>query len=113
MQIVRGIEVYDNKTAIKYLNELEYVDGIIYANIYGKDTIVSIDASTGKVLSTIDCSGLLSEEDKYPGFKGYNYVLNGIAYNPKNGHFYLTGKKWPKLFEVRFVKNDSLASTTP
>lgn len=109
MKIVRTIEVFDNQNAVKLLNELEYVDGLIYANVYTKDYIVGIDPESGKVLRQIDLAGLLPENDHYPGFDKYNYVLNGIAYEPGSGHFYITGKKWPKLFEVTFVAQDTVA----
>lgn len=102
MKVVRTIEVFDNKGAVKLLNELEYVRGTLYANVYTKDYIVGIDPVSGKVMSKINLSGLLPEKEHYEGFDEYNYVLNGIAHHPGTGNFYLTGKKWPLLFEVRF-----------
>lgn len=102
MKVVRTIQVFDHKEAVKLLNELEYVNGILYANVYTKNYIVGIDPASGKVLSKIDLTGLLPEKNHYKGFDEYNYVLNGIAHDPRTGHFYLTGKKWPLLFEVRF-----------
>ena len=79
------------------LNELEYVNGAVYANVYQTDTIVRIDPKTGKVTQLIDCAGLLLPEER-----GHADVLNGIAYDAKSGHFLITGKYWPKLFEVTF-----------
>jgi glutamine cyclotransferase len=83
-----------------YINELEYVDGIIYANIYQTDFIAKIDARSGQLLALIDMKGILDKKQ----VKGKIDVLNGIAYNPQMNTFYVTGKWWPRLFEVRFVK---------
>jgi len=95
--VLDKIEVYDNKGKVTYLNELENINGLIYANVYQTDTIVVIDPKLGKVLKKIDCSGLLDENDKFPGID----VLNGIAYDKKTGKIFITGKNWPKLFEVK------------
>ncbi len=82
-----------------YLNELECVDGAVYANVYQTDEIVRIDAATGEVTASIDASGLLTPQERLAGAE----VLNGIAWNPQGKFFYVTGKLWPKMFEVRFV----------
>ncbi len=96
-----------NKVAVKmngrtqrYLNELEYIDGKVWANVYTTDLILIINPSTGEVEATIDASGLLPDKDRTPTAE----VLNGIAYNPDNGKIYLTGKYWPKLYEIRLVE---------
>ncbi len=94
-EILRTIEVYDNVDAVPYLNELEYIDGKIYANIYQSTTVVVIDPNSGKVLEQIDCRDL-----EIQGKNGGD-VLNGIAYN--QGKLYMTGKYWTKLFEVKKV----------
>lgn len=80
------------------LNELECVGDQIYANVWQSNEIVRIDAATGQVTATIDASGLLSAEEASQAD-----VLNGIAYDAQAGTFLITGKLWPKLFEVRFV----------
>ena len=80
------------------LNELEWVDESIYANVWQRDIIVRIDPQSGEITELIDAAGLLSLSEA----RGVD-VLNGIAYNPKSQTFYLTGKLWPKMFEVRFV----------
>ena len=82
------------------LNELECVDGEVYANVWLTDTIARIDPSSGNVDAVVDASGLLSP-DEMPGDE--DAVLNGIAYNSTTRTFLLTGKLWPALFEVRFV----------
>ena len=89
-----------NNKKIDYLNELECVDGFIYANIWQTTNIIKIDKKTGKVVSQIDAANLLA---KSGATQDPNAVLNGIAYNPDSKTFFLTGKLWPKLFEVRFV----------
>ena len=84
---------------LRRLNELECVDGLVYANIWMDDNIARIDPETGDVTGWIDASGLLPEDERTGG----EDVLNGIAYIPETGHFLLTGKNWPFLFEVDFV----------
>lgn len=95
---VKQIPVYDNRGAVRQLNELEYINGFVYANIYTSDEIVKIDPKTGKVHQRIDFSGLLP-----PHFYHDNIdVFNGIAYDKENNRIFVTGKNWPKLFEVKF-----------
>lgn len=84
------------------LNELECVGEHIYANVFTTDTIVKIDKKSGQVVAEIDASNLLSTEERQK--LDANAVLNGIAFDPEKEVFYLTGKLWPALFEVRFVK---------
>jgi len=93
------IEVYDHEGSVQNLNELEYIQGKIYANIYTTDLIAIIDPGTGKVLSYIDCAGLLNETDRGPETD----VLNGIAYDPSSDQLFITGKYWPKLFEIEMM----------
>ena len=83
---------------LKYLNELEFINGEIFANIYGKDVVVTIDPSTGHITGVIQLSGLLKREDF---IHGNTDVLNGIAYDEKNDRLFVTGKRWPKLFEIK------------
>jgi glutaminyl-peptide cyclotransferase len=81
------------------LNELECAEGWVYANVYQSDWILRIDPQSGEVRGLIDASGLLTASER----QGVD-VLNGIAYNPDREVFYLTGKYWPRLFEVVFEK---------
>ena len=97
--VERTIEVYTDQGPIARLNELEYVDGLIYAHIWTSNNIAVIDPATGKVLATIDATQLVQEG------KGNGEVLNGIAYNSATKKLYMTGKFWPKLFEVVVKKN--------
>ncbi len=96
----KTIEVWDQKYPVSELNELEAVEGVVYANKYQTDTIVKIDPANGKVLAYINLAGLLKKEDRL----GNEDVLNGIAWNPSDKLFYLTGKNWPKMFAVRFIR---------
>ena len=93
--LVGSVSVADDGVPIEQLNELECVRGLVLANVWMTDTIVVIDPKTGQVLERVDASGLLSEGEKTSAD-----VLNGIAHDASTGHFYLTGKLWPKLFEV-------------
>jgi glutamine cyclotransferase len=90
------ILVTDAGTVIRDLNELEWVNGEIYANIWQTNFIARISPSTGKVLGWIDLRGLLSAEEE----RGGADVLNGIAFDPAGRRLFVTGKLWPKLFEV-------------
>ena len=99
-QPIGYIDVYDDKGPIDSLNELEYIDGKIYANVYTKDYIVVIDPKTGAVLEKIDMSTLYPEASRIPPAE----VLNGIAYDAKGKRIFVTGKKWQHLFQVEFVK---------
>lgn len=95
--VISQIEVYDNEQKIDSLNELEYIDGEIWANIWMSDLIARIDPVSGKVLSYINLKGILPEGDK-----AYDTdVLNGIAYDKAGNRIFITGKRWPKLFEIR------------
>src|SRR2546428_1523983 len=96
---VKNIQVYSNNASIKDVNELEYVNGVIYANVYQTNYIISVDAESGKVLGFLDLSTLLKTEDKHPNID----VLNGIAYDPASKHFFVTGKNWPKMFEIEIM----------
>lgn len=97
---VRRIQVTDNTGAIKNLNELEYIKGAIYANIWLTDRIVQIDPQTGQVIAYLDLSGLLPQNER----PNNDAVLNGIAYDPTEDRLFVTGKWWPKLFEIKLVK---------
>lgn len=83
------------------LNELECVDNHIYSNVWQTDFILQIDKYTGEVTAAINAIDLLTTDERSELTSGQ--VLNGIAYNPETETFWLTGKEWPKLFEVRFV----------
>ncbi len=81
------------------LNELEWIDGEIFANVWRSDAIVRIDPETGVVAGVVDMRGLLSDEDRAAGAD----VLNGIAYDAERGRLFVTGKYWPTLFEIELT----------
>ena len=85
---------------VRWLNELEYINGKVWANVYTSDEIVIINPKNGKVEGVIDCRGLLPKNL----YAADTDVLNGIAYNPETKKIYLTGKNWPKLYEVRLIE---------
>lgn len=91
------IDAYDENGPVIRLNELEYIHGEIYANVWLTDRIARIDPQTGQVLGWIDLSGLLSAEDRVQRVA----ELNGIAYDAERDRLFVTGKLWPKLFEIR------------
>ena len=95
MQEIRRVEVFDNGQPLMNLNELEFIEDEIYANVYTKDIIVRIDPYSGYVNSKIDLSSLYKKRNKEAD------VLNGIAYDPKTKHLFVTGKYWDKLFEIK------------
>jgi glutaminyl-peptide cyclotransferase len=94
------IDVYDGARAIWNLNELEVVDDEIWANVWQTDLIARIDPETGQVTGWIDLTGLLSEKGRQ---RHSVDVLNGIALDPETDRLFVTGKLWPKLFEIEVV----------
>ncbi len=104
-QVVKSVGVYDNNGPLAMINEMEYVNGFIYSNVYTKNDIVKIDPATGRVLAKADFSyvlnkyapGAISDDDQIN-----KSVLNGIAYDSIGKRFFITGKNWPKMFEVKF-----------
>ncbi len=95
------IQVYTNKGPIKEINELEWINGEIYANRYQKDGVAIINPKNGAVIGVIDFSPLKKLVKQHQGLD----VLNGIAYNPKTKTVFVTGKRWDKLFEIEIIEN--------
>ncbi len=96
----RQIEVYDNKGLVDSLNELEYINGKIWANRYYTDEIVIIDPESGKVEGLVNLKGILKAADR----RANTDVLNGIAWDEEGKRLFVTGKFWPKLFEIELRK---------
>jgi glutaminyl-peptide cyclotransferase len=80
------------------LNELEYVKGEVYANVWGEEEIAVINPQTGRVKAWIDLKGIRGSENRDP-----DNVLNGIAYDSKGNRLFVTGKRWPRLYEIRLI----------
>jgi glutamine cyclotransferase len=92
------VDVYDDKGPVDSINELEYIDGKIYANVWQTNTIIVIDPKSGAVLERIDLTSLYPQEMRAPGTD----VMNGIAYDAAGKRIFVTGKKWPHLYQVAF-----------
>lgn len=97
---LRTIEVYTDRNKVMYVNEMEWVRGELWANVYTSDNVIRIDPQSGAVLGVIDLGGLLSPAD----IDATTDVLNGIAFDPATGRIFVTGKNWNKLFEIEVVK---------
>jgi glutamine cyclotransferase len=97
MNVIGQIEVYTDQGAEQYINELEYIDGKIWANVYTKDYILIINPETGEVTGKIDLAGILNNKLR----KQNTDVLNGIAFDKDKNRIFVTGKNWPKLFELK------------
>ena len=102
-EIKKTVGVYHQYGYQSMINELEYVNGKVFANIYGQNEIIVIDPSTGMITNKMDCSNLLAQAKvQYnPLLIDGGYVLNGIAYKPATNTYFLTGKCWPVIVEVK------------
>jgi glutamine cyclotransferase len=98
--VISRLEVYDNEKKADELNELEYINGEIWANIWMSDLIARIDPASGKVISYIDLHGILNDHETDTSVN----VLNGIAYDEEGNRIFITGKNWPKLFEIKLTE---------
>jgi glutaminyl-peptide cyclotransferase len=103
-KVHKSIQVLDNNGPVEEINELEYIDGFIYANIWLTDKIIKINPANGHVVGVMNCVGLLQQyaakEIAQPGFSPTDNVLNGIAWDSTAKKMFITGKRWPKLFEI-------------
>ncbi len=97
--ITRTISVTEDDRAVTLLNELEWIDGEIWANIWQQNRIITINPDTGKVTGSINLEGLLPRAEKIPGTD----VLNGIAINPEDNTVWVTGKRWPWLYQIELI----------
>ena len=97
--VVRRIVVTDENGPVMKINELEYINGFIYSNVYGTSTIIKIDTSTGKIVARIELGSLVREaKARYDG----SMELNGIAYDSMRKRTFVTGKMWPIIYEIQF-----------
>ncbi|GAC1676127.1 MAG: glutaminyl-peptide cyclotransferase [Steroidobacteraceae bacterium] len=99
------VEVTVEGKGLSNVNELEWVKGEIYANVWQSNWLVRIDPGNGHVIGIVNLAGLLQPSDIVPG---QTDVLNGIAYDAKNDRLFVTGKNWPKLFEIRLRKSPAV-----
>lgn len=99
LEVKRRISVLCNGVSLNYLNELEWIDGKIWANVYTLNQIVIINPESGVVETIVDLEGLLPESEITPTTD----VLNGIAYDKATGRIFVTGKNWSKMFEIRLL----------
>mgnify|MGYP001555757682 CR=1 FL=1 len=102
-RIERSLSVTESGQPLAKLNELEWVDGRLWANIWQSDRVVIIDPASGAVTGSIDLQGLLPEEERQPGTD----VLNGIARNPADGAIWVTGKRWPWIYRIEVLPKGS------
>ncbi len=98
-QVIDQVRVTNNGQEVVRINELEFVLGEVFANLWQTETIIRIDPQTGEVLGEIDLSGILPESER----TAQTDVLNGIAYDPETDRLFITGKFWPKVFEILLV----------
>jgi glutamine cyclotransferase len=94
------VQVADDKGPVDLLNELEYINGLVYANVYQSNRIVQINPGNGKVMGSMQLEGLLPRKD----YADDTDVLNGIAWDEKGKRLFVTGKNWPKLFEIKLKR---------
>lgn len=99
-EVLKTISVSENGQPIPAINELEYIKGQIFANVWQTDRVIVIDPSNGKVVASIDLTGILKASDR----TNQEDVLNGIAYDASKDKLYVTGKLWPKIFEIKLKK---------
>lgn len=105
-KVVGQVRVRDNGKPVFYLNELEYIKGMVYANIWSTDNIAIISPEDGEVKGLINLHGLLSDKDRRD-----TDVLNGIAYDPQGDRLFVTGKLWPSLFEIKLVDKGNCSAS--
>ena len=97
---IKTVQVVNEKRAVGKLNEVEYINNFIYANIYETYSVIKIDPASGKVTGVLDLTSLANEaKNRYPG----SMEMNGIAYDSVSGKVYITGKMWPTLYEIQFA----------
>lgn len=98
-QVIERVGVFDRRAPVPWLNELEYVDGQLWANIFGQDRIARIDPVSGDVLSWLDFTGMF---ETHPVALP-SAVMNGIAFDADSGRIFVTGKLWPKMYELKIL----------
>jgi glutamine cyclotransferase len=101
-EVKRQLDVYDHQGPVQKINELEYAGGAIYANVWQSEDIIKIDVISGRVVGIIDLKEIVPKK-----YRGHNdYVLNGIAYDSEKNRFFVTGKMWPRVFEMELLVSE-------
>ena len=101
LEVTRNLRVTLRGESIRSINELEWIDGALFANVWRTDWLLRIDADTGVVTGLVNLADLLPLNDRRPG---HTNVLNGIAFDAENDRLFVTGKNWPSLFEISLVR---------
>lgn len=104
LQVIKQVTVTDQDQPIDKINELEFIDGLIYANIWQTDLIAIIQPESGQVHAWIDLTGILDQDPHLTTYNQKVDVLNGIAYDSKNNRLFVTGKLWPRLYQIDLIK---------
>lgn len=107
LEEVRRVEVTLRNEPVERLNELEYIDGVVYANIWQTNWIAQIDPETGIIRGMINLDGLLQVP---AGHRLPVDVLNGIAYDDETGRLFVTGKLWPELYEIELIEDANIGN---
>lgn len=101
-EVKKKLDVFDHRGPVQKINELEYAGGVIYANVWQSDHIIAIDLDSGRVTGIIDLSEIVPKQYRNHA----DYVLNGIAYDPGKKRFFVTGKMWPRVFEMELLVSE-------
>ena len=96
---IHRVNVFDDRGSVEWVNELEFHNGLIYANVYTQNYILAIDPVSGRVVERISAAGIMDRSEATPGMD----VFNGIAVHPETGNLLVTGKYWTKVYEVRVL----------
>jgi len=102
LELLKSVQMKDGSRVIEMPNELEFIDGELWANIFGRMCLARVDHKTGQVLGWVDLTGILNTEDLYP-----DDILNGIAWDSEAKRLFVTGKRWPTLFAIEVVESPS------
>ncbi len=103
-KLLRRIRVKDGRRGVSKINELEYVNGFLLANVWYEDRIAKIDPQSGQIVAWIDCSGIYPASSR----PSREHVLNGIAYDEATEKLYVTGKNWPRLYQIEILDEDEV-----
>ena len=98
------LDVFDHEAPVEQINEMEYIDGKIYTNVYGYDTIIIVDAKTGAILQAVNMTNIWPYKDRPKKFDNEANVINGIAWDAKGKRLFVTGKKWAYVYQIEVTR---------